>query len=90
MFKSQKTLNIYTSNVLSVAVFSYQIRNKTGPLTFLESSERICHGYPTKFSQFNYKIRKTKLSKSKFRISCKEPLIWNSILENPEKEISVL
>ena len=87
MFKSKKTLNIYTLNVLSIAVFTYQIRNKTGPLTFSESSERICRGYPTKFSQFNYKIPKTKLSKCKFRISCKGPSIWNNFLQNPEKEI---
>ena len=65
LFKSQKILNIYKLNILSVAIFMYQIRNKTVPLTFSGSFEKICHGYPTNFSQFNYKIPKTALSKSK-------------------------
>ena len=42
----------------------YQIRNKTAPLTFSGSFEKISHGYPTNFSQFNYKIPKTALSKA--------------------------
>ena len=57
-FKLQKILNIYKLNLLSVAVFMYQIRNKTASLTFSGSFEKICHGYPIKFSQFNYKILK--------------------------------
>ena len=72
LFKSQKILNIYKLNILSVAVFMYQIRNKTAPLTFSGSFEKISHGYPTIFSQFNYKIPKTALSKSKSRISFRE------------------
>ena len=47
----------------------YQIRNKTAFLTFSGSFVKICHGYATNFSQFNYKIPKTALSKSKFTIS---------------------
>ena len=74
-FKSQKILNIYKLNILSVAVFMYQISNKTAPLTFSGSFEKICHGYPTNFSQFIYKIPKTALSKSKFRISFRGPSI---------------
>ena len=65
----------------------YQIRNKAGPLTFSRSFEKISHGYPTNFSQFNYKIPKTALSKSKFRISFRGPSIWNNFLQNSEKEI---
>ena len=43
--------------------------------TFSESFKRISHVYPTNFSQFNYKLSKSKLSKSKFRISCRRPSI---------------
>ena len=32
----------------------YQVTNKTAPLTFSGSFEKISHGYPTNFSQFNY------------------------------------
>ena len=62
--KPQKILNIYKLNILSVAVFMYQIRNKTTPLTFPGSFEKICYGYPTNFSQFNYKFLKTHLAKA--------------------------
>ena len=75
LFKSQKILNIYKLNVLSVAVFMYQIRNKTAPLIFSGRFEKIPHGYPTNSSQFNYKIPKTALAKSKFRISFRGPSI---------------
>ena len=68
----------------------YQIRNKTSPLTFSGSFEKICHGYPTNFSQFNYKIPKTALSKSKCRISFRGPSIRNNFLQNSEKEIESL
>ena len=82
LFKSQKILNIYKLNILSVTVFMYQIRNKTAPLTFSGSFEKISHGYPTNFSQFNYKIPKTTLCKSKFRISFRGSSIWNNFLQN--------
>ena len=68
----------------------YQIRNKTAPLRFSGSFEKISHRYPTNFSQFNYKIRKTALSKSKFRIAFRGPSIWNNFLQNSEKEIESL
>ena len=68
LFKSQKILNIYKLNILSVRVFMYQIRNKTTPLTFSGCFEKISHGYMTNFSLFHYKTPKTALSKSKFRI----------------------
>ena len=51
----------------------YQIRNKTAPLAFSGSFEKISHGYPTNFSQFDCKISKTALSESKFRISFRRP-----------------
>ena len=92
LFKSQKILNIYKLNILSVAVFMYQIRNKTAPLTFSGPLNilKICHVYPTNISQFNYKIPKTALSKSKFRISFRGPSIWNNFLQNSERQIESL
>ena len=49
---------------LRAAVFMNQIRKKTPPLTFLGRFERISLGYPTNFSQFNYKIPKPDLTKA--------------------------
>ena len=80
LFKSQKILNFYKLNISSVAVSMYPIRNKTAPLTFSGSSEKISCGYPTNFSQFNYKTPKAALSKSKFRISFRGLSIWNKFL----------
>ena len=90
LFKSQKILNNYKLNILSVAVFMHQIRNKTTPLTLPGSFEKISHGYPTNFSQLNYKISKTALSKSKFGISFRRLSIWNIFVQNSEKEIESL
>ena len=88
-FKSQK-IYIYKLNIFRIAVFMYQIKNKTALLTFSGSFEKICRGYPTNFSQFNYKIAKPALNKSKFRTSFREPSIWNNFLQNSEKEIESL
>ena len=50
LFKSQKILNIYKLNYLSVAIFMYQIRNKAAPLTFSGSFEKENHSWiPNKF-----------------------------------------
>ena len=51
-------------NLLNVAVFMYQIRSKTAPLTFSGCFEKICHGYPTYFPQFNYKFLTLHLEKA--------------------------
>ena len=80
LFKSQKILNFYKLNVSRVAVSMYQIRNKTAPLRFSGSFEKISCGYPTNFPQFTYKTPKTALSKSKFRISFRGLSIWNKFL----------
>ena len=66
----------------------YQI--KTALLRFSGSFEKISHGYPTNFSQFDYKIPKTTLSKNKSRISFRGSSIWNNFLQNSEKEIKSL
>ena len=49
LFKSQKILNIYKLNILSISVFMSQIRNKAAPLTLSGSFEKISYGCPTKF-----------------------------------------
>ena len=85
-FKSQKILNIYNLNILSVTVFMYQIRNKTVSLKHSQEVLRKSVMGITNFSQFNCKISKTKLSKSKFKISFRRPSIWNNFLQNFEKE----
>ena len=68
----------------------YQIRNKTALLTFSGSFQKISRGYSTNFLQFNYKIPKTVLSKSKLRISFSGRSMWSNFLQNSEKEIESL
>ena len=89
-FKSQKILNIYNLNILSVTVFMYQIRNKAVSLKHSQDVLRKSAMSITNFSPFNYKIPKTTLSKSKLRISFRRPSIWNNFLQNSEKEIDSL
>ena len=84
LFKSQKILNIFKLNILNVAVFMHQIRNKTAPLTFSGSFEKICHGYPKFFHNLAIEFL------SKFRISFRGPSIWNNFLQNSKKETESL
>ena len=64
--------------------------NKTVLLIFWESFEKIYQGYPINFSQFYYRILKTALRKSEFRISFRGLSILNNFLQIPEKEIESL
>ena len=62
---------------------------KTG--TDLAASHAIfkmpSHSYPTLFSSVNYSKPKPRLRRSRFRISIRDPAIWNSFVTNTEKEL---
>ena len=45
------------------------------------------HSYPTRFSSFNYNKRKTRLRKSRLRISIRGPPLWNNFVATTEKEL---
>ena len=45
------------------------------------------HSYPTRFSSVNCNKRKTRLRKSRLRISIRGPPLWNNFVATTEKEL---
>ena len=57
------------------------------PKNFHNTFKKPDHKYPTKFSIFNYSLKKHSLKSSKFAVSCRGPKLWNEFLSNEEKKI---
>ena len=63
----------------------HRVENKTAPSIFLTKFFKPSHVYPTNFSAHNFLVPTFKLKKSKYRVSIRGPLLWNSILTTAEK-----
>ena len=85
--KSASVLNLYKLNILSIAVFMHSVHTKTSPPIFAGSFQRISHLYSTRSSTLNFSKPKSKLSKTKYRISIRGPAIWNVFVEDCLKSI---
>ena len=72
LFKSASVLNVYTLNILSIAVFMHRVHTKTSPLNFTGSFQRISRLYSTRSSTLNFSKPKLKLTKTKYSISRRE------------------
>ena len=87
LFRSCNVLNAYKSNLLNTSIFIHKIKTGTGPAVFHTIFKMPSHSYPTRFSSVNYSRPKTRLRKSRFRISIRGPAIWNNFVANTEKEL---
>ena len=76
LFKSANVLNLHKLNVLSIAIFMHRVHTKTS-LVFAGSIQRISHLYSTRSPTLNFSKPKLKLTKTKYRISIRDPSIWN-------------
>ena len=85
IFKEQKILNVYQSNILSNIIFMYRVENKTVPSIFLTKFCKSSHGYPTNLLAHNFLAPTLKLKRSKYRVSTRGLLLWNNILTTTEK-----
>ena len=85
IFKEQRILNIYQLNILSNIIFMHRVENKTAPSIFLTKFCKPSLAYPTKILSHNFLVPTFKLSKSKYRVSIRGPLLWNNILTTAEK-----
>ena len=65
----------------------YKIKLGTNPAAFHTTFKMPSHSYPTRFSSVNYNKPKTRLRKSRFRISIRGPTIWNNFVANTKKEV---
>ena len=85
IFEEQKDLNIYPLNILSNIISMHRVENKTAPSIFLTKFCKSSHVIPINLSAHNLLVPTLKLNKSKYRVSIKSPLLWNSILTKAEK-----
>ena len=63
-----------------------KIKTGTDPAAF-RTFKMPSHSYPTRFSSVNYSKPKTRLRKSRCRISIGGPAIWNNFVANTEEEL---
>ena len=76
--------------MLSTTVFMHRIHTKTSPPAFTGSFQRISHLYSTRSSTLNFSKPKLKLTKNKYRISIRSPVIRNDFVEDCLKSIRKL
>ena len=88
LFKNLNVLNIYQLNIHQTLCFMHKTTmSKTTPLVFHNMFVKPKHKYPTQFRQNNYIIPRCNLKTSRFAISKRAPILWNSVLTNTQKEI---
>ena len=63
----------------------HRVENKTAPSIFLAKYCKPSHAYPTYFSAHSFLVPTLKLKKRKYRVSVRDPLLWNNILTTAEK-----
>ena len=65
----------------------HKIKTGTDRTAFHTTFNIPSHSYPIRFSSVNYSKPKTRLRKSRFRISIRGPVTWNNFVANTEKEL---
>ena len=65
----------------------HKIKNRIALSSFLEKLEQLSYSYPTLLSGGNYRKPQMKLHNCRFRISIKDPALWNDLVGSTEKEI---
>ena len=65
----------------------HSVHTKTSPPVFTGSFQRIFHLYSTRLSTLNFSKPKLKLTKTKYRISIRGPVIWNDFIKDCLKSI---
>ena len=65
----------------------HRVHTKTSPPVFTRSFQRISHLYSTRSSTLNFSKPKLKLTKTKYRTSIRDPVIWNDFVEDCLKSI---
>ena len=87
LFRSCNVLNVYKLNLLNTSIVMHKINTGIGPVAFHITFKMPSHSYSTRFSSVNYSKPKTRLHKSRSRISIRGPATWNNFIANTEKEL---
>ena len=85
LFSSFNVSNVYKLNLLNTSIFMHKKKNRTGPAAFHTTFKMSSHSYSIRFLRVNYSKTKTRLCKSRSRISIPGP--WNIFVANTEKEL---
>ena len=87
LLSSCNVLNVYQLNLRNTSIFMHKIKAGIYPAAFHATFKMPSHSYPTRFSSVNYSKSKTRIHRSRFLISIRDPAIWNDFAANTEKEL---
>ena len=85
LLKTLNALNVYQINLLQVLLFMHKIKTNSSPRMFLHQFQTINHA--TRYSRNNFKEPKREIYYAKYCIHARGPVIWNSFLNETEKNI---
>ena len=84
-------LNVYEINIHQIASFMYKVHKKIVPDCLQQHFSPIDHAYPTRHSVASFYENKNCTFLSKFGITYRGPLIWNTLIKSiPNTECSFL
>ena len=87
LLKTLNALNVYQINFLQVLPFMHKIKAKASLRIFLHQFQTINRKYETRYSRNNFKEPKRETDYAKYWIHARGPVIWNSFLNETEKNI---
>ena len=85
IFKEQKILNIYQSNILNSIIFMHGVENKTAPSIFLTKFCKPSHSHPTNFSAHNFLVTTLKLKKVRIEFLLEARYVGATFSEQQKK-----
>ena len=80
-------VNVYQKDLLQVLLFMRKIKTNSSHRIFLHQFQTINHKYATRYSRNNFKEPKKETNYAKYCIHARRPVIWNSFLNETEKNI---
>ena len=87
LLKILNALNVYQINLLQILLFMHKIKTNSSPRIFLYQFQTINHKHATRYSRNNFKEPKRETNYAKYCIHARSPVIWNSFLNEIEKNI---
>ena len=85
LLKTLNARNLYQINLLQVLMFMHKIKTNSSPRIFLHQFQTTNHKYETRYSRNNFKEPKRETNYAKYCIHARDPVIWNSFLNENEK-----
>ena len=85
LLKTLNARNVYQINLLQVLMFMHKIKTNSSPRIFLHQFQTTNHKYETRYSRNNFKEPKRETNYAKYCINARDPVIWNSFLNENEK-----